>query len=182
MRAKTIAGISALFLCVFLAGCISSGYPSRDTSQIQPSTITSFQTIPNATICTEGGKPIIRLYSTSICPHCQWVSPTINGVMNEYVAEGKIVAHHFDVDTGDDQITKTKEPFVPKAEADVFLKFNPQQSVPTYVFGCKYWRIGNAFEVQNKPDDEAAEFKAVIEKLLSETANTTAPASPSSTQ
>ena len=46
--------------------------------------------------------------------------------MSEYVAKGKIVAHHYDVDTGDDQMTKEKESFVPKAEADLFLKINPK--------------------------------------------------------
>lgn len=88
--------------------------------------------------------------------------------MDEYLNKGQIVAHHWDLDVGNDQFTPEKESSVPKAEVDLYTSINPRQSVPTYVFGCKYWRIGNAYETQDMPDLEAAEFKAVINKLLSD--------------
>ncbi len=167
MNTKLILLISALVL-LFLSGCVSSKYESTDTSGIAPSSITTFQTLPNATICTEDGKPIIRLYSTTVCPHCRWVNATFNGVMDEYKAKGLIAAYHWDLDIGNNQYTAAKETAVPKAEVDLFTSTNPQQSVPTYLFGCKYWRVGNAYETQDDLDAEAAEFKAVIEKLLVE--------------
>ena len=167
MDSKSIFLISALVLLFAFSGCVNSKYESRDTSTIPPATsITSFQVIPNAAVCTQDGKPIIRLYSTTFCPHCRWVNSTFNGVMDEYVKQGKIVAYHYDLDLGNDQFTPEKETAVPAAEVELFKQTNPEQSVPTYLFGCKYYRVGNAFEVQDDLDLEAAEFKAVIDKLL----------------
>lgn len=153
-----------------LGGCVSNQYESRDTSAIAPSSIQTFQVIPGAPICTENGKPIVRLYSTTFCRHCRWVNSTFNGVMDEYVKAGKIAAYHWDLDIGNNQYTPAKESAVPKAEVELFQKTNPEQTVPTYLFGCKYWRVGNTHEIEDKPDLEAAEFKAVIEKLLTEVA------------
>ncbi len=155
---------------LFLSGCVNSKYASRDTSGIAPaSSIQSFQIVSNyGSICTEEGKPIIRLFSTTTCPHCRWINDTFNGVMDEYVSAEKIVAYHWDVDIGNNQYTPEKESVVPKSEVELYQRINPQFTVPVYVFGCKYYRIGNAFEAQDDLDAEAAEFKAVIEKLLSE--------------
>jgi thiol-disulfide isomerase/thioredoxin len=108
------------------------------------------------------------MFGTTVCPHCRWISSTFNGVVDEYKAKGLIVGYHWDLDVGNDQFTPTKESSIPKAEVELFTSTNPQQSVPTYLFGCKYWRVGNAYETQDDLDAEAAEFKAVIEKLLSE--------------
>ena len=170
MRLNILVLVAVLGLFV-LSGCISSKYETRDTSGIAPTSISTFQLVPGEnTICLEDGKPIIRLYSTTICPHCRWVNETFNGVMDEYVKAGKIVAYHWDVDVGNNQYTPAKESSIPKAEVDLFQKINPNLSVPTYVFGCKYWRVGNAYETQDDLDAEAGEFKAVIEKFLVEVA------------
>lgn len=152
-----------------LVGCVSSSYETRDTSAIAPApAIQSFQVRANADVCTLEGKPIIRLYSTTVCPHCRWINSTFNGVMDEYVKAGKIVAMHWDVDIGNNQFTPARETKVPQEEVTLMDDFNPGLSVPTFVFGCKYYRVGNAFETQDNLDAEAAEFKAVIEKLLKE--------------
>lgn len=168
MRYNILILTSILFLLI-LSGCINSKYESRDTSQIAPSSIRTFQLIPNAdAICVEDGKPIIRLYSTTVCPHCRWINSTFNGVMDEYMSAGKIVAYHWDVDIGNNQYTPAKESSIPSEEVELLKRVNPDLSVPTYVFGCKYWRVGNPYETANDLDSEAAEFKAVIEKLLTE--------------
>lgn len=168
MRNNILILTSILFLLI-LSGCINSKYESRDTSQIAPSSIRTFQLIPGAdSICVEDGKPIIRLYSTTVCPHCRWINSTFNGVMDEYLAAGKIAAYHWDVDIGNNQFTPAKESSIPSEEVELLKRVNPDLSVPTYVFGCKYWRVGNPYETANDLDAEAAEFKAVIEKLLIE--------------
>ena len=117
-------------------------------------------------ICMEDGKPIIRLFSTTWCPHCQWISDTFDEVVQTYVDDGLIVAHHWELDTGDDTLTIQVEQAVPDDEMAVFLDFNPEESIPTFVFGCKYYRIGTAYEQENDLEAEAAEFMAVIEALL----------------
>ncbi len=48
----------------------------------------------------------------------------------------------------------------------IFKQFNPDNSIPTFVFGCEYYRVGNAYEQQNDLTAEIGEFKAVIEELL----------------
>jgi len=116
------------------------------------------------------GKPVVRVYSTTWCPHCKWVGPTVDKVLKEYQSKGIIVARHWELDTGDDTLTKIVEIKVPDSELAVFQKANPDGSVPAFVFG-KYFRLGNAFEAEKNLALEEAEFRAVIEKLLNDSKN-----------
>lgn len=146
-------------------GSDSSNDTTINPYDIEPSKITTFSD-NGSNICTEDGKPVIRLFSTTWCPHCQWVSDTFDAIVKMYVDRGLIVAHHWEVDTGDDTLTAQTENSVPVSELSVFDEFNPQNSIPTFVFGCKYYRIGNGHESEDDLKAEAAEFMAVIEKLL----------------
>ncbi len=120
-------------------------------------------------ICTEEGKPVIRLFSTTVCPHCNWIKDTFDSVASEYMDKGLIVAHHYQLNTGDDELTPEKESYVPQSERELYREMNPDSTVPTFVFGCKYLRIGNAYEKdENGLAKEEAEFRAVIDKLLAE--------------
>jgi thiol-disulfide isomerase/thioredoxin len=179
MRFRVVSALLVLLILI-ISGCVNNTYKyaSRDTSQIPPSSIRTFQLLSGETsICTEDGKPIIRMFSTTMCPHCRWINETFNGVMEEYIKQDKIVAYHWDADIGNNQFTLEKESVVPESEIAWLQKANPEMSVPTYVFGCKYWRVGNPYENANDLDAEAAEFKAVIEKLLTETPSS-APSAP----
>jgi len=119
-------------------------------------------------ICTENGKPVVRLFSTTSCPHCRWIGDTFDETMKELEAQGKVVAYHWELDTEDNTLTSTKEGYMPEEEKNIYLKFNPQGSVPTFVFGCKYYRIGTGYERENNLAMEKAEFKAVVDKLNEE--------------
>ncbi len=57
---------------------------------------------------------------------------------------------------------------VPDSERAIFKEFNPKNSVPTFVFGCKYYRVGNGYERADDLDAEVKELKAVIDALLQE--------------
>ncbi len=129
---------------------------------------TYFQPETPAEVCSQDGKPIIRLFSTTWCPHCQWIGETFNKVAAEYVAAGKIIAYHWELDTGDDALTETVETAVPQSEGAIYTKFNPRQSIPTFVFGCKYFRIGNGYEAQQDLASEEKEFRALFDKLITE--------------
>ena len=120
-------------------------------------------------VCTRDGKPVIRLFSTTNCPHCVWIKDTYDKIAREYQDKGLIIAHHWELDTGDDTISSVIETKTPLSEVEVYQKFNPRGSVPTYVFGCKYTRIGNAYERQGDLESEKQEFKHVIESLIKET-------------
>ncbi len=112
-------------------------------------------------ICKKDGKVIIRLFSTAKNPNSQWISETFDKVAREYSNE--VVAYHWQLDTGDNTLTEDVEEGIPKEEVDLFKKYNPKSTVPTFVFGCKYARIGNGYDIL---EDEKAEFKRLIGQLL----------------
>jgi len=108
-------------------------------------------------ICKEEDKPIIRLFSTTKNSASNWISETFDSLDQD-----NIVIYHWQLDTGDNTITAIEEQGIPKQEVEIFQKYNPKSTVPTYVFGCKYVRIGNAYSTL---EEEKAEFERVIEQL-----------------
>ena len=116
--------------------------------------------------CYEDGKPVIRLFSTTWCPHCKWITETYESVVQEYADKELIVAKHWELDINDDTLTQGVEGSVPESELAIYREFNPRGSIPTFVFGCKYSRIGNGFERSVGLEAEEAEFRAVIDTLI----------------
>lgn len=127
--------------------------------------ITTFKKI-GGDVCAVDGKPVIRMFTTTWCPHCEWVKKTFDSLMKDLMADGKVVAYHWEIDTGDNTLTEEIEKEVPAEEMAVFKEFNPGSSIPTYIFGCKYYRIGNGHEGDDDLDAEFAEFNAVIGDLM----------------
>lgn len=142
--------------------------PSVQQEMVQPSGMTFSET--DDEICTEDGKPIIRLFSTTTCPHCKWISETYENTVMDYVNEGLIVARHWEFDTRDDTLTLDVEGEIPEEELLAYEKFSTG-AVPTFVFGCKYGRLGNGYERQNDLVAEEAEFRKIIEELIAETSS-----------
>ena len=90
-------------------------------------------------------------------------------VVKWYMDQGLIVAHHWESwggNTGDDLLTSEVEGTIPDSELEIFGTFNPEYSTPTFVFGCKYTRLGATRYYSDDLEGEAAEFMAVIEELL----------------
>lgn len=169
---KIISIILSVLLIGVLTGCGGGGgggggggSTTIDPHTITPSSITTFS-VAGGDICRENGKPVIRMYSTNTCPHCEWSARAFDPVVKMYVEEGLIVAHHWELYSGDDLLTPQVETSVPDAEMNVYYQFSPQSYVPAFVFGCRYYRIGTGFEASNNLKAEAAEFMAVIETLL----------------
>ena len=104
---------------------------------------------------------LTRLFSTTNCDACNWINKTFNSLAKDY--KNNIMVYHWYLDIGDNVITKEVEKGIPKAEIEIFKKYNPKLTVPTYIFGCKYIRIGNGYFTLEK---EKQEFKAVIEELI----------------
>lgn len=117
-------------------------------------------------ICRKNNKPLVFMFSTSWCPHCQWAKPMFESAVKDYVKKGKIIAHQWELDTGDDILTTVKETTVNSEDEILYRKYNPQGSIPTFIFGCKYFRIGTGHERSGDKAAEEKEFKEIIEKLL----------------
>ena len=128
---------------------------------------TSFKT-SSSEVCTEEGKPVVALFSTTSCPHCSWIGDTFDKVVKDYAEEGSIAAYHWQFDSKDNILTPDVEGSVPEEHISMFREYSPQGGVPAFVFGCKYYRVGNAYERSGDLQAEEEEFRAVIEKLLSE--------------
>ncbi|MFH1642655.1 MAG: SurA N-terminal domain-containing protein [Nanoarchaeota archaeon] len=109
-------------------------------------------------LCTIGDRPIIRFYTTSTCAPCKWA----NDAFYSAVRGGDFQVYHWELDTGDNLITTETETSIPKEELEIFKKYNPKSTVPSYVFGCKYIRSGNGHDDIMK---EQQEFLAVLAEL-----------------
>jgi thiol-disulfide isomerase/thioredoxin len=146
-----------------------SGYTGLFTAQPgNPGNVTGITTFADkgTEACKVDGKPVIYMFSTTWCSHCVWINSTFNRVAKEYMDAGKILAYHYEIDTGDNTLTPEIETAVPQADLDVYEQFNPNGGIPTFVFGCKYFRIGNGYEGTKDLAAEEAEFRGVIEALL----------------
>lgn len=115
-------------------------------------------------ICKDGDKPMVFLFSTTWCPHCQWISDAFDSWAKEN--SDKIAAYHWEIDTNDNTLTDDAESEIPQDHMDIYNEFNPGGSIPTFVFGCRFGRIGNGFESEDSLDNEKAAFTTIMEKLL----------------
>jgi len=145
-------------LAILIAGCT----PSNNDIQIG-----SFYEVANADICYKNDKPVVILFSTTWCPHCAWIKETFETTVQDY--SDQIEAYNWEIDTGDNALTEKIEEKVPANHKGLFLQYSNGGSVPTFLFGCKYYRIGNGYEgLNNGLELEQKELKSIIEKLISE--------------
>lgn len=164
---RAVMGVTLFLALLLVSGCGSA--PAQVTIErgSNTGTIQTFKETSDPLCKDAEGKPLVRMFGTSWCPHCTWVKDTYRQVVEKYAAEGKIHPYLWELDTNDDLLTKEKDE-IPQSEAALFKKYNPEGSIPTFVFGCRYVRIGNGYEQQNDHGSEEAEFKAVIDELLKE--------------
>jgi len=120
-------------------------------------------------ICkNNAGLPIVILFTSSRCTHCIWIGETFDSTVMEYVDNGLIEAHHYDLDTKDDLLTAAIETKIPQSYLEIDQHRNPEGYVPYFNFGCKYDRIGTGYEKLDDLASETREFRQVIDSLLSE--------------
>jgi len=137
-----------------------------ETAPVANLAINTFEMKKDAQICKENALPAVYLFSTASCPHCIWIKETFDRLAKEYASAGKIAAYHYDVETGDDLLTTQKESQLTAQANAIYSQFSPEGYIPTFVFGCKYFRIGNGYESEGSLAKEEAEFRAVIDDLL----------------
>jgi foldase protein PrsA len=111
-------------------------------------------------ICTEEEKLVIRVYTSSNCDKCAEVKPSLEAALDNY----DVVLYEWELDTGDNLATSDKETGLTKSELDILKRYNPKGALPTYVFGCKYVRTGNAFETVDLNKEQEA-FEEILAEL-----------------
>lgn len=121
-------------------------------------------TYTNDNVCRNEGKPMIMLFSDSRDYHCEWISKIYDSVVKSY--GDKIAAYHWNINTGDNTLTSTTEPRISEIENFWYTKYNKDRTVPTFIFGCAFTRIGNGYEAQNDTGAEEAEFRTIIDALV----------------
>lgn len=118
-------------------------------------------------VCTnEDGLPMIFLFSSSTCAHCEWVGEVFDLIAKYYTVVGSIEAHHYDIHTGDDLLTEEVETQIPPAHLQLMKQGDPKELVPYFNFSCKYERVGNGYEKEDDIEAEGAEIRKVIETLI----------------
>ncbi len=173
MDKRMVMGIAIIAVIAIAAGLVYTGMVSAPSGPGSPSGelpdgVSTFQMADGDMQTTADGRPIVYMFSTTTCPHCIWVGPTFEKVAQEYEDKGLIKAYHWELDIGDDALTAGKEPTIPDEHFAVYSSFNPKFTVPTFVFGGRYYRIGNGYESSHDLAAEEAEFRAVIDALLDE--------------
>ncbi|NQU77177.1 thioredoxin family protein [Candidatus Falkowbacteria bacterium] len=117
-------------------------------------------------LCQENGKPAVYLFSTTWCPHCAWIQPTFDRMAKDYQAKGGIEIFHWEMDLNDNTLTSEVETQIPENQMTLYQKYNPEGFVPTFIIGCKQFRVGNGYEQQNDLVSEEVELRTLIDALL----------------
>ncbi len=139
-----------------------------DTTTTPGKVVRTFNTFTeyDTTICKKDGKPIIYLFSTTWCPHCQLAKPIFDKFAKDNAS--KAYFYHWELDTKDNTLTSAVETSVPADAQAIYEKFNPEGTIPTFVFGCRYGRVGNGFESNGALDKtkEVDAYTKVLNALL----------------
>ena len=159
---KFLVALAILILVVyFLAGNLGKDN-KINTIPVEGST---FLNSGDQIIVDSEGKPYVILFSTTWCSHCKWIKDTFDSLSKEEFSD-KINLQHWELDTGDNTLTPEIETKVPDEISNIYKKYNPKGSIPTFVFGGKYMRIGNGYEAQGNLNAELSDFKLIINKLI----------------
>ena len=183
-RIRVFATTILMFMFVFAAESGSAGMAGAGSVAAQPNSgiretssseavdplvgvsfPTSYRTGPD--VCTsDDGKPVLFLFSSASCSHCEWAGEAFDFIARYYMASGLVEAHHYDVKTGDDLLIEEIETEIPPAHLQIKEHGDPKGLVPYFNFSCKYERLGNGYEKDDDLAAEGAEIRQVIDTLV----------------
>jgi thiol-disulfide isomerase/thioredoxin len=118
-------------------------------------------------LCTNiGGQPVIFLFTSHLCSHCQWFGKIYDVIVKNYVEDGRIEAHHYDILTKDDLLTEEVETEIPEEIFELYHRGSPKDLVPYINYSCKFERVGNGYEKTKDTEAEGQEMMDVIDTLI----------------
>jgi thiol-disulfide isomerase/thioredoxin len=163
IKKSTLIGIIlVIIIIIFLWNSLL--VPKPPAGNYQPVDGSTFYSTGDQVCADNNGKPYVFMFSATFCSHCTWIKDTFKSLQGEFPEE--INLQIWELDTGDNPLTFPVEERVPTEFRNIYDTYNSQGSVPTFVFGCEYMRIGNGYEAQNNLQAEAEDFKFIISKLL----------------
>ncbi|HIH05250.1 TPA: hypothetical protein HA281_05810 [Candidatus Woesearchaeota archaeon] len=128
--------------------------------------ITSFRKAGDS-ICAYNGSIMLRMYTSSACGECKQVALRLAMLLGRYQQQNaSLIGAIWELDTGDNLLTKSRERGVPPSELEIFRKISPENRVPAYSFGCTYTRVGSLPGAEGNLNAEEREFTAVLDTLL----------------
>lgn len=167
-----IVAAALLFLGVF--DYTPRNNKTNTTNQTEPEINTTGDRIgafayTSKELCTQNDKPIVILFSSSRCPHCNWISPIFDDVVTDYMEENQIVAYHLQLDTKTETLSNTSfdNMAIDEEIINTYMELNPRGAVPAMLFGCEYFSLGAVHERDDNGEDiTEQEFRAVIDEIL----------------
>ncbi len=156
--------IAFIIVAVMIYFVVSDSWGGNQENQISVEGSTFYDT-GNQILVDNSGRPYVILFSTTWCSHCQWIADTFDSLAAENFSS-QINLQHWEIDIGDNTLTSWTETEVPQEILNIYKKYNPEGSIPTFVFGGKYIRIGNGYERQGDLNAEMNDFKLIIGKLI----------------
>lgn len=139
----------------------NTGIPTMD--------IRTFEQVDNNICLGADEKPVVILYSVSWQDASQFGTDAFEQALIGY--EDTLEAHMWEVDTDDDLLTEEVETEMTEQHKTLFKRFNPGSSVPAYLIGCKYFRIGNGYWEEKDSASEILELQAIFDEILFEVDN-----------
>jgi foldase protein PrsA len=113
-------------------------------------------------ICMENNVPLVRIYVSSSCVACKDIESSFIDLVDSYNVNAKVI----ELDTGDDLITMDIESKLSKTDYELLKKYDSKGAVPSYIIGCKYVRIGNAYK-----ELDLEKEKQILNQTLSKVAS-----------
>jgi thiol-disulfide isomerase/thioredoxin len=138
----------------------------------------SFNELSGHDLCTDGeGKPRVLMFSATTCPVCTSMIPVFKEFSGEYHGQINAALWQLDASTNniDNLLTAEPETEIPLDVDEIrqeFLAYSP--GIPRFVFGCRYYRSGQAYQGTGWQDKEKAEMRQILALLITECAGTCA--------
>lgn len=134
---------------------------------VKPVPVNNFLIDDDSRVCFDGPRIIIRMYGNTTCEECIWVKSIYDKVAREYQSYGEVTPIRWELDTQDNALTKPNETEIPSSEIRLLKKYTENETIPTFILGCKYIRVGSGHYETRDAKAEEQDMRNAIRELVS---------------
>lgn len=117
-------------------------------------------------VCLRGKQILVWMFGNTTCEECLWTKGVYDKVVREYEEFGKIIPIRWDMDTGDNALTSKIEDIVPAYDKRILRRYSKDSRLPTFVLGCKYYRVGTGYYHLRDLASEEKELEGALRELI----------------